>query len=204
MTHADADPLDSRPPAGPRCCRRSLAAGCATVRAASGDVAGAHAVPDPGPAPIACSPTRPCRPTRRRSATSNRWNARWRRPWASGSRPVGPDRGLHPRQPRVVPPLPHVLLPRAAHPPRLLPGAGQPPGRLHLSGRRGSKRTSGTRPRTPCSTPRSPDLPLWLDEGLAEYFEVDEERQGLNAEHLGRCPTTSRRALRPTCGVWKR
>jgi hypothetical protein len=32
------------------------------------------------------------------------------------------------------------------------------------------------------------DLPLWLDEGLAEYFEVPEERRGLNAEHLGRLP----------------
>ncbi len=29
------------------------------------------------------------------------------------------------------------------------------------------------------------DLPLWLDEGLAEYFEVDE---GRNAEHLAKLP----------------
>lgn len=33
-----------------------------------------------------------------------------------------------------------------------------------------------------------PDLPLWLDEGLAEYFEVDESRDGRNAEHLARLP----------------
>jgi hypothetical protein len=29
-----------------------------------------------------------------------------------------------------------------------------------------------------------PRLPLWLDEGLAEYFEVGSARQGLNAPHL--------------------
>ncbi len=32
------------------------------------------------------------------------------------------------------------------------------------------------------------DLPLWLDEGLAEYFEGPEGRQGLNQEHLARLP----------------
>lgn len=32
------------------------------------------------------------------------------------------------------------------------------------------------------------DLPLWLDEGLAEYFEVPPARDGLNAEHLARVP----------------
>ncbi len=34
----------------------------------------------------------------------------------------------------------------------------------------------------------APDLPLWLDEGLAEYFEVDEERGGYNADHVARLP----------------
>jgi hypothetical protein len=29
-------------------------------------------------------------------------------------------------------------------------------------------------------------LPLWLDEGLAEYFEGPEGRRGVNSEHLGR------------------
>ena len=29
-----------------------------------------------------------------------------------------------------------------------------------------------------------PNLPLWLDEGLAEYFEVGRGKQGLHAEHL--------------------
>jgi hypothetical protein len=32
------------------------------------------------------------------------------------------------------------------------------------------------------------DLPLWLDEGLAEYFEGPEGRQGSNPEHLDRLP----------------
>lgn len=33
------------------------------------------------------------------------------------------------------------------------------------------------------------DLPLWLDEGLAEYFEVPDSRLGLNAEHISRLPS---------------
>jgi hypothetical protein len=32
------------------------------------------------------------------------------------------------------------------------------------------------------------DLPLWLDEGLAEYFEGPDGRQGNNPEHLSRLP----------------
>lgn len=32
------------------------------------------------------------------------------------------------------------------------------------------------------------DLPLWLDEGLAEYFEGPEGRAGVNPEHLARLP----------------
>ncbi len=32
------------------------------------------------------------------------------------------------------------------------------------------------------------DLPLWLDEGLAEYFEGPTGRQGVNVEHLGKLP----------------
>jgi hypothetical protein len=32
------------------------------------------------------------------------------------------------------------------------------------------------------------DLPLWLDEGLAEYFEGSDGRQGNNPEHLDRLP----------------
>ena len=32
------------------------------------------------------------------------------------------------------------------------------------------------------------DVPLWLDEGLAEYFEGPDERGGVNPEHLGRVP----------------
>jgi hypothetical protein len=34
----------------------------------------------------------------------------------------------------------------------------------------------------------SGDLPLWLDEGLAEYFEGPDNRHGLNPEHLDRLP----------------
>jgi hypothetical protein len=33
-----------------------------------------------------------------------------------------------------------------------------------------------------------PRTPLWLDEGLAEYFEVPTSRDGLNTEHLARLP----------------
>jgi hypothetical protein len=32
------------------------------------------------------------------------------------------------------------------------------------------------------------DIPLWLDEGLAEYFEGPAKRDGLNPEHVGRLP----------------
>ena len=32
------------------------------------------------------------------------------------------------------------------------------------------------------------DIPLWLDEGLAEYFEGPLDRKGVNPEHLGRLP----------------
>src|SRR3954447_17933101 len=32
------------------------------------------------------------------------------------------------------------------------------------------------------------DLPLWLDEGLAEYFEGPDGRYGRNPEHLSRLP----------------
>ncbi len=32
------------------------------------------------------------------------------------------------------------------------------------------------------------DIPLWLDEGLAEYFEGPGDRGGINAEHMARLP----------------
>lgn len=41
------------------------------------------------------------------------------------------------------------------------------------------------------------DLPLWLDEGLAEYFEGPEDRQGLNVEHMARLPTDLQNGWRP-------
>ncbi|MCA1686359.1 MAG: DUF1570 domain-containing protein, partial [Planctomycetia bacterium] len=41
------------------------------------------------------------------------------------------------------------------------------------------------------------DLPLWLDEGLAEYFEGPDGRQGLNAEHLARLPDDLKAGWRP-------
>jgi hypothetical protein len=41
------------------------------------------------------------------------------------------------------------------------------------------------------------DLPLWLDEGLAEYFEGPEGRQGLNPEHLARLPDDLKGGWRP-------
>ncbi len=41
------------------------------------------------------------------------------------------------------------------------------------------------------------DLPLWLDEGLAEYFENPQSRQGLNPEHLARLPDDTKAGWRP-------
>ena len=47
-----------------------------------------------------------------------------------------------------------------------------------------SPRTCGTRWRTATCTRRVPNLPLWLDEGLAEYFEVGRGRRGVNRTHV--------------------
>ena len=44
------------------------------------------------------------------------------------------------------------------------------------------------------------DLPLWLDEGLAEYFEGPDGRQGLNPEHLARLPDDLQGGWRPDLG----
>jgi hypothetical protein len=41
------------------------------------------------------------------------------------------------------------------------------------------------------------DLPLWLDEGLAEYFEGSEKQGGLNTEHLTRLPRDLATGWRP-------
>lgn len=41
------------------------------------------------------------------------------------------------------------------------------------------------------------DLPLWLDEGLAEYFESPESRLRLNAEHMARLPDDTKAGWRP-------
>lgn len=41
------------------------------------------------------------------------------------------------------------------------------------------------------------DLPLWLDEGLAEYFEVPGDRGGINVEHLTRLPDDIKGGWRP-------
>jgi Protein of unknown function (DUF1570) len=41
------------------------------------------------------------------------------------------------------------------------------------------------------------DLPLWLDEGLAEYFENADSRQGLNPEHMSRLPDDTKAGWRP-------
>jgi len=40
------------------------------------------------------------------------------------------------------------------------------------------------------------NVPLWLDEGLAEYFELSPERDGFNGEHL-------RLLMRPATGVFR-
>lgn len=41
------------------------------------------------------------------------------------------------------------------------------------------------------------DLPLWLDEGLAEYFEGPDGRKGLNPEHIARLPDDLKAGWRP-------
>lgn len=41
------------------------------------------------------------------------------------------------------------------------------------------------------------DLPLWLDEGLAEYFEVAKEPLGRNPEHVARLPDDLKTGWRP-------
>jgi hypothetical protein len=41
------------------------------------------------------------------------------------------------------------------------------------------------------------DLPLWLDEGLAEYFEGPGDRHGLNPDHLSRLPDDLKTGWRP-------
>jgi Protein of unknown function (DUF1570) len=44
------------------------------------------------------------------------------------------------------------------------------------------------------------DLPLWLDEGLAEYFEGPDGRYGRNPEHLGRLPQDRSEGWTPDLG----
>jgi Protein of unknown function (DUF1570) len=41
------------------------------------------------------------------------------------------------------------------------------------------------------------DLPLWLDEGLAEYFENPDSHQGVNPEHMARLPDDTKGGWRP-------
>ncbi|HLJ96427.1 MAG TPA: DUF1570 domain-containing protein [Gemmataceae bacterium] len=41
------------------------------------------------------------------------------------------------------------------------------------------------------------DVPLWLDEGLAEYFEVPPDAQGLNVHHLEQIQLASSASFRP-------
>jgi hypothetical protein len=41
------------------------------------------------------------------------------------------------------------------------------------------------------------DLPLWLDEGLAEYFERPEGHDGVNPEHVGRLPADLQAGWQP-------
>lgn len=41
------------------------------------------------------------------------------------------------------------------------------------------------------------DLPLWLDEGLAEYFEGPDGRDGLNPEHIARLPDDLKAGWKP-------
>jgi hypothetical protein len=41
------------------------------------------------------------------------------------------------------------------------------------------------------------NLPLWLDEGLAEYFEVTRDPAGLNPEHIARLPDDLKSGWKP-------
>lgn len=41
------------------------------------------------------------------------------------------------------------------------------------------------------------DVPLWLDEGLAEYFEVPPDAQGINLHHLEQIQLTGGRPFKP-------
>jgi hypothetical protein len=41
------------------------------------------------------------------------------------------------------------------------------------------------------------EMPLWLDEGLAEYFEGPDERGGVNPEHLARLPQDRSQGWKP-------
>ena len=48
-----------------------------------------------------------------------------------------------------------------------------------------------------------PHLPLWLDEGLAEYYETPRGARGYNAEHVQWLrPRAARAAGGPTCPAW--
>jgi hypothetical protein len=44
------------------------------------------------------------------------------------------------------------------------------------------------------------DVPLWLDEGLAEYFEVPSDRQGVNYQHLDQLCRKPGKPFRPNLG----
>lgn len=41
------------------------------------------------------------------------------------------------------------------------------------------------------------DVPLWLDEGLAEYFETPAESQGINPQHLGHLRPGAKEPFKP-------
>jgi hypothetical protein len=46
------------------------------------------------------------------------------------------------------------------------------------------------------------DVPLWLDEGLAEYFELPPENQGINAVHVQHLQSAFDGSYHPTWPAW--
>ena len=100
------------------------------------------------------------------------------------------------KRPRGVHALPDVLLPRA--PPRRAFFLAQGPRRVvytfHSDRLEEDLRHEATHALLHVAVG---DLPLWLDEGLAEYFEGPDGRQGLNPEHLARLPDDLRPGWAP-------
>ena len=115
----------------------------------------------------------------------------------------GSGRDLRPRRPQRVRPFPQVLLSRAAAAPSLLPG----PGAARVVYTYSSPRLEeDLRHEATHALLRGGygDLPLWLDEGLAEYFETPADTPDAQHEHLVKIADDLKQAGRPTSPAWSR